>query len=183
VADGVWVEVPLDAFMQVNGAVNRALVSHVVRGLAQRGAGEFADLFMGAGNFALPLLAAGARGRGAERHAGAVAAARRVARARGLDGEGFSAGDALPIAERWLAEGVRFDAVLCDPPRAGLGALAGAVARLTRRWLVLCSCRPETLGADVRRLCGEGFAVDAVSLFDMFPQTRHVEAVVWLDRH
>jgi tRNA/tmRNA/rRNA uracil-C5-methylase (TrmA/RlmC/RlmD family) len=38
------------------------------------------------------------------------------------------------------------------------------------------------LCVDLRRLAGEGFAIEAVSLFDMFPQTRHVEAVAWLER-
>lgn len=182
VAEGVYIEVPLDAFVQINGPVNRLLVAHVVEGLALRAARDFADLFMGAGNFALPLLAAGLTGRGVERHAGAVMAARRVAHERGFAAHGFDCDDAQAAAARWALAGERFDAVVCDPPRAGLGAAGESAARLARRWLVLCSCRPETLCADLRRLAGEGFAIEAVSLFDMFPQTRHVEAVAWLAR-
>jgi 23S rRNA (uracil1939-C5)-methyltransferase len=182
VAEGLCIEVPLDAFVQINGPVNQLLVAHVAEGLAQRGARDFADLFMGAGNFALPLLAAGLTGSGVERHAGAVMAARRVALERGFGAEGFVCDDARVAATRWALAGVRVDAVVCDPPRAGLGASSEGMARLAKRWLVLCSCRPETLCADLRRLVGEGFAIEAVSLFDMFPQTRHVEAVAWLER-
>jgi tRNA/tmRNA/rRNA uracil-C5-methylase (TrmA/RlmC/RlmD family) len=36
VAEGVSIEVPLDAFVQINGPVNRLLVAHVVEGLALR---------------------------------------------------------------------------------------------------------------------------------------------------
>lgn len=178
----VCIEVPLDAFFQINDTVNRLLVAHVVEGLAQRAARDFADLFMGAGNFALPLLAAGLTGRGVERHAGAVAAAGRVALERGFAAESFVCDDAGAAAARWVQAGVRVDAVVCDPPRAGLGAGVESAARLAQRWLVLCSCRPETLCADLRRLADAGFALEAISLLDMFPQTTHVEAVAWLER-
>lgn len=182
VVGGVCIEVPLDAFVQINGPVNRLLVAHVAQGLTRRGARDFADLFMGAGNFALPLLAAGLDGRGVERHAGAVTAARRVARELGVDAQGLTCDDAHAAVARWAQAGARFDAVVCDPPRAGLGASVEAAARLARRWLVLCSCDPEASCTDLRRLVGEGFAIEAVSLFDMFPQTRHVEVVAWLER-
>lgn len=182
VAAGVSIDVPLDAFVQINAAVNRQLVAHVVDGLVARGARDFADLFMGAGNFALPLLDRGLEGRGVERHAGAVAAARRVALERSLGAAGLECADARDVAARWALAGEGFDAVVCDPPRAGLGATAGAVGQLARRWLVLCSCHPEALCADLARLTRDGFLVEALSLFDMFPQTRHVEAVAWLER-
>ena len=187
VTDGCYLEVPLDAFLQVNSAVNRMLVSHVVSGLRERGARSFADLYMGAGNFALPLLDAGLLGWGAERHVGAVVAARRAASEQGLLGaaqacEHFSAGDALTAADAWAQRGVRLDAVVLDPPRAGLGVRAPIATGLGARWLVLCSCHTEGLAADVSRLVAEGFAIQAVEAFDMFPQTRHVESVVWLER-
>jgi tRNA/tmRNA/rRNA uracil-C5-methylase (TrmA/RlmC/RlmD family) len=182
VAEGVYVDVPLDAFMQVNSAVNVQLVAHVVSGMVQRGVRSFADLFMGAGNFTLPLLAAGLRGRGVELHSGAVAAAQDAARAQGLVSEGFYAGDTGLRVSAWLDQGHGMDAVLCDPPRAGLGASAPLVARLARRWLVLCSCQPETLCADIARILPEGFRVQSISAFDMFPQTRHLEVVAWLQR-
>jgi 23S rRNA (uracil1939-C5)-methyltransferase len=105
-----------------------------------------------------------------------------VAGERGLAAESFECDDARAAAARWARAGVRLDAVVCDPPRAGLGSSAPWAARLAKRWLVLCSCRPEALCADLRRIVGEGFAIEALSLFDMFPQTRHVEAVAWLER-
>jgi 23S rRNA (uracil1939-C5)-methyltransferase len=182
VGDGCCIEVPLDAFLQVNLAVNRSLVAFVVGRLVASGARSFADLFMGSGNFALPLLASGLVGMGVERHAGAVVAARRVASAGGFDASALVAGDALVVAERWGAEGRRPDAVVCDPPRAGLGPAAPVVARLARRSIVLCSCLTDSACRDAARLVAEGFVLESVALFDMFPQTRHVEVVLCLER-
>jgi len=181
-ASDAWALVPVDAFMQVNTRVNRLLVDHVRSGIAARGARSFADLFMGAGNFALPLLAAGLEGYAVEAHAGAVRAATRAAQAQGFGFVLAEAGDAASSANRWLGQGIGVDVVVADPPRAGLGSALLATARLARSQVVLCSCHVRSLGRDVAELLGAGFRVEQVALFDMFPQTPHVESVVWLER-
>ena len=55
----MFVEIPADAFSQINVPVNRELVEAVVEGAKARGLLSFCDLFAGVGNFA---LAAGAPG-------------------------------------------------------------------------------------------------------------------------
>lgn len=182
VADQVWVEVPLDAFLQINTQVNRLLVAHVRDGIVARGAGSFADLYMGAGNFALPLLAAGLEGYAVEAHAGAVSAAVSAARAQGWSFAAADAGDAAARALAWAEAGLSVDVVIADPPRAGLAGARLAVTRLARRSVVLCSCNPCSLVQDIAALVAAGFRVERVTLFEMFPQTPHLEAVVWLER-
>lgn len=182
VTDGVWAEIPIDAFMQINARVNRRLVSHVRDGIAERGAQSFADLFMGAGNFSLPLLALGLDGYSVEAHAGAVGAALHAARAQGLSFAAADAGDTTARALAWIKAGISVDVVIADPPRAGLGSAVVPVTRLARRTVVLCSCNPRSLVRDVAALLAEGFRVERVTLFEMFPQTPHLESVVWLER-
>ncbi|HOI09793.1 MAG TPA: hypothetical protein PK313_04865 [Myxococcota bacterium] len=77
--------------------------------------------------------------------------------------------------------GSRFDAVVADPPRTGLGPAAAAIAALAPARVVLVSCEPSTLARDLRVLADAGFAVRDAVLVDMFPQTWHVETVVTLD--
>lgn len=178
----VYVQVPLDAFLQINTSVNRALVAHVADELEKRPGREFMDLYMGAGNFALPLLSRGFRGVGVELCAGAARAAREAAELQAFRFEQVCQGDSLAVGQSWLAKGRRFDAVIVDPPRAGLKAGAPVFARLARQTLVACSCNPSTLARDVHELRQNGFEVSSVTLFDMFPHTVHLEAVVWLDR-
>jgi 23S rRNA (uracil1939-C5)-methyltransferase len=47
-------------------------------------------------------------------------------------------------------------------------------------WLAMCSCNPVTLARDLRALLDLGFELDAIEAFDMFPETHHLETLVWL---
>jgi 23S rRNA (uracil1939-C5)-methyltransferase len=44
------------------------------------------------------------------------------------------------------------------------------------------SCDPATLSRDLRPLLESGFTVEQAHLFDLFPQTAHMEAVLHLVR-
>jgi 23S rRNA (uracil1939-C5)-methyltransferase len=70
------------------------------------------------------------------------------------------------------------DLALVDPPRAGLGraALEALLARAPRR-LAYVSCDPATLARDGRRLAEAGYSLEALTLFDLFPQTYHIETL------
>lgn len=79
--------------------------------------------------------------------------------------------DALPSAE----------VVIIDPPRAGVSkkVLDWLTAHVIQR-LFYISCNPSTLARDVKYLMESGMSIDAVRVFDMFPQTYHIEMIVCL---
>jgi 23S rRNA (uracil1939-C5)-methyltransferase len=86
--------------------------------------------------------------------------------------------------EQWIVSGgasCRPDAVVVDPPRAGLSPeLRVWLTESAPRRLVYVSCNPVTLARDLAVLIGGGYVLDAIRLFDFYPQTSHVEAVVRL---
>jgi 23S rRNA (uracil1939-C5)-methyltransferase len=85
-------------------------------------------------------------------------------------------------AERVLGSlELRPDAVLVDPPRAGLGrGVTAGILTLRPQVLAYASCDPATLGRDARQLVAGGYHLEHVTLFDAFPQTYHIESIsVW----
>jgi 23S rRNA (uracil1939-C5)-methyltransferase len=79
--------------------------------------------------------------------------------------------------------GLEAEFVLVDPPRAGLGDKAtAALCRTSAKQVTLVSCDPSTLSRDLKVLLESGFKVEQAHLFDLFPQTAHMETVLHLVR-
>jgi 23S rRNA (uracil1939-C5)-methyltransferase len=169
-------------FTQVNWAVNVALVEAVVSGAKRRGVRRFLDAYAGAGNFSLPLLAAGMTGISVDSDGRAIESGRRQAEALGLDAGGFVAEDAARLVSRSSRAKEAFDLVLLDPPRSGAREVLGSVAALAPSFIAYCSCDPVTLARDLATLVHAGYALSDVRAYDMFPHTHHVETVAWLER-
>ncbi len=86
----------------------------------------------------------------------------------------FGAAPAEDVLTRLLPA----DVVILNPPRAGVDAKVTAALREARpapRAIIYVSCDPATLARDVARL--DGWRVHALTCYDMFPQTAHVECV------
>lgn len=83
--------------------------------------------------------------------------------------------------EHWGA--ARAEAVVADPPRAGLGAKGVSHIAATKAVrVVLVSCDPAALGRDARLLGEAGYVLQHSELIDLFPHTSHVEVVTRFDR-
>jgi 23S rRNA (uracil1939-C5)-methyltransferase len=75
------------------------------------------------------------------------------------------------------------DAVIVDPPRAGLEkrALDALLAQGPER-VAYVSCDPSTLSRDVTRLIHGGYRLVQVTPFDLFPQTCSIESISILEK-
>ena len=91
--------------------------------------------------------------------------------------------DAAAAAARLEAQGPRPDVVTVDPPRKGLSPeVIASIAGMGPERVVYVSCDPATLGRDVKIFAGFGYRADRACAVDMFPGTRHVEAVVLMSK-
>ena len=134
------------------------------------------DLYCGVGLFSRALAPQVARVVGVELSPPACADFRH--NLGGLDNVRLAQGaveEVLPRLE------LRPDAAVADPPRAGLGArVVRALAALGPGLLVYVSCDPATLARDARELARAGYSLRSLRLFDLFPQTYHLETLsVW----
>jgi 23S rRNA (uracil1939-C5)-methyltransferase len=70
------------------------------------------------------------------------------------------------------------DAIVMDPPRAGLGeGTARGILSQGANTLVYVSCDPATLARDGKQLAAGGYRLKRMTLIDMFPQTYHIESL------
>ena len=166
------------SFFQINRFMVEALAQ---RATADAGGRLALDLYAGVGLFSLPLAA------GFER---VVAIEGNPAATRDLEDNARTAagsGGAIDVhtldAEEFLARTrERPDLILLDPPRAGLsdGVRAQLVA-IGAPEIRYVSCDPATLARDLKGLC-ETYDLAEVELFDLFPQSFHLETLVRLRR-
>jgi 23S rRNA (uracil1939-C5)-methyltransferase len=172
-------------FVQVNGAVNQALVARALELLRPNAESRVLDLYCGLGNFTLALARSAGHVVGVEGAAGLVERARHNARRNELSNVEFHVGDLSKPTELprgWLRG--PYTHVLLDPPRLGAAPeMLAAIARLAPERVLYVSCHPGSLARDLAVLVHEhGFILEAAGVVDMFPHTAHVESMALLGR-
>jgi 23S rRNA (uracil1939-C5)-methyltransferase len=161
--------------------VNRFLADRLVEAAVEAAEGETAfDLYAGVGLFAPALARKFQRVTAVESGSGA---------ARDLQYNAERAGLAnIYVVQRTVEEFLQetersADFVLLDPPRTGLGkAVVRRLGELGPKQVVMVACDPATLARDLAGMVAAGYAVERMTMIDLFPQTYHVEAVVALKR-
>ena len=164
------------AFFQGNRYLLEPLISRVQSFLPD---GPLIDLYAGSGLFGLAHVAA-------ERGSVTLVESDRLA----LDDLRVNAGpfaDAVTVVgapvEAFVASNMPASSVVVDPPRTGLArGIAAALTTSGARRVVYVSCDVATLARDAQALAQGGFELRAMELFDLFPNTAHVETVSVFDR-
>jgi 23S rRNA (uracil1939-C5)-methyltransferase len=170
-----------EAFFQVNSEAAELMLSDVLEVVPSR-LGLAVDAHAGVGTFALHIAARAQSVIGFETERPAVASANWTARAAGVTNIDYRVGRAEFAFPR-LREDVRPDVVILDPPRAGCHPqLLAEIARRQAPLVVYVSCDPSTLARDVKILAGsEGkYILESARMYDLFPQTYHIETVAVL---
>jgi 23S rRNA (uracil1939-C5)-methyltransferase len=180
---GVTIEFEPTDFIQVNGAINAAMVERALDLLAPLQSDRVLDLFCGLGNFSLPLAKRAGRVTGIEGDASLVQRARANALRNGLPNTEFHVADltASTHGAPWACG--TYERVLLDPPRAGAREVLPVVGSCGAVRVVYISCHPGSLARDAGILVREhGFRLTEAGIMDMFPHTTHVEAVAVFER-
>jgi 23S rRNA (uracil1939-C5)-methyltransferase len=172
--------------------VNRFLIEELLKTVTANAHGALAlDLYSGVGFFTLPL---------AKSFETVVSVDANLAATRDLYANAEAAGVTISSHNEHVEEFLRKteekpDFVVLDPPRAGLGAQAAEkLAELGAADIAYLSCDPSTLARDLAVLTNSPrkpkeiagpkirYEITEMHLFDLFPQTFHIETLVRLRR-
>ena len=166
------VELPPGAFLQATVEGEETLARLVTSDLS--GAKTAVDLFCGVGPFAL-RIAEFARVTAADSDEAAIAALKKAAPASGLKPVAVETRDLFrrPL----LAQELKADAVVFDPPRQGAEAQAREIAKSKVSVVIAVSCNPSTLARDAKILCDGGYHLTQVTPVDQFRYSMHTEVV------
>ncbi|MCL2331880.1 MAG: 23S rRNA (uracil(1939)-C(5))-methyltransferase RlmD [Actinomycetia bacterium] len=175
---GFTYKVSAPSFFQINTAAAELLVKAALAALRADGSDQVADLYCGVGTFSLPLATAAGSLIAVESSGSALRDLRRNLESAGLSAEiigGEVGRDTTCLST--------VDALLVDPPRAGLSLAARSeIARLAPARLSYVSCKPATAARDLAALCAAGYALRTLQPVDLFPQTPHIECVATLSK-
>lgn len=158
--------------------VNRFLVEEMAAAVAGGAEGGLAmDLHAGVGLFSVPL---------SRRFERVIAVEADPAATRDLEANLENAGGAAKAVNSDAGQFLdgteeRPDLVVVDPPRTGVsGEALAALGRLRPREIRYLSCDPATLARDLKVLTNNGYVLSKMSVFDVFPQTYHIETLAHL---
>jgi len=175
--------VSMHSFLQVNPLQTSVLYNTAIDMLELDGSENAADVYCGIGTISLLLAKKAKKVVGIECVKEAIEDAKMNAAKNGVVNAEFICANAEDALPRLVAEGLRLDAAVIDPPRKGCEEAAlNALANSGVKKIAYVSCNPATLARDCRILADFGYEVKKVQPVDMFPHTHHVETVVLMTR-
>ena len=171
------------SFFQINPVQTEKLYHLAFDFAALTGQETVADLYCGAGTISLMLAKAAKQVIGIEIVPQAIEDARENARANGVENVSFHAAAAEALLPQLVAQGLRPDVVVLDPPRKGCEEpVLSAIAQAAPQRVVYVSCDPATQARDAKILCAYGYLPTRCQSVDMFCQTGHVENVLLFEK-
>ncbi len=200
---GIKYKMGVQSFMQVNPSVCAKLYDTVRKEACASGDSVVIDAYSGAGLMTALLALNAKRAIGIEIVPEAVQIANQLAADNGLSNKITNyLGKCEEIMPRIISEERQKNSninVVLDPPRKGCElAVINSVRESLADKIIYVSCNPSTLARDVGLIIGSLvyengqikkvenpqllYAINSVTPYDMFAQTKHVESVVCLER-
>ena len=161
-------------FLQVNPGMWRAMIQEVESHFPSSQYQTLLELYCGAGFFTAPLASIFQRVIACEENADAIRYAKTHHSLKNVE---------------WICskvENFRFpsgvDAILVDPPRAGLHQNAvRQILQMKPQSVTYVSCDCPTFARDLKKM-KETYSLEKLTLLDLFPQTYHFEMIALLKR-
>jgi 23S rRNA (uracil1939-C5)-methyltransferase len=166
------------SFFQVNvEMLERVIEDMKALAFRDRG-GRLADLYCGLGTFGIALAQEAGEVFGVESEPDNIFFLKKNIERNRLTRFQICEGKSEDWAPAILAK--KMDAVVCDPPRKGLGPeIVQSLLQHRPPKIIYLSCNPATLARDIKALRPE-YEIEALRAYDFFPHTPHIETLAIL---
>lgn len=167
-----------DSFFQVNYNVMNMLYQRIVDYYKENSNLNVLDLYCGTGTIGMLISKYCKSVVGIEVNSDAIISAKLCKKINNISNIEFYLGkveDTIDMIKD-------IDSIVVDPPRAGLdNHTIDTILKLNPKSIIYVSCDPTTLARDLNIL-KDKYSISNIELFDMFPNTYHVESFVVLER-
>lgn len=164
------------AFQQVNLELNREVRRLIKDYLKDKTIRNTLDLYCGSGNLSLAIHKLSQNILGIEQSPHAI----RIAKHNLMENKILNAEYQCIATDKFLMTcEENFDLILADPPRKGMKEALPYLRKLKAPYFIYMSCDPMTLARDLKEL-REEYEIEKVHLFDFFPNTYHLESLVFM---
>ncbi len=171
-------------FFQNNPSILPSFADYVKEQAKAFGTPKLVDTYCGSGFFGLSCASEFESVIGIEVSEGSITWAKENARINGIENATFLKGSAESIFEHLDGESGPETTVVIDPPRKGCSSeFLDQLFQFSPKGVVYISCNPSTQMRDLKRFQEAGYVLTTVQPFDLFPQTRHLECVITLEKH
>ena len=131
------------------------------------------DLYCGTGTIAIYISDLCNRVIGVEVNKSSITCANYNKFLNKIDNVEFIEGDVSTVINNKMNP----DLIVVDPPRSGLDdKTISIIKEIKPEKIIYVSCNPMTLARDIQNL-SEEYKLNDIELFDMFPNTYHVESI------
>lgn len=176
---GITFRISPASFFQINTAQAENLYNQALAWADLRETDTILDAYCGIGTLSLQISRHVKHVVGIESVPEAIEDAKTNAEINNIHNSTFLCGN----AEELIKTIDNVDLIFVNPPRKGCDpTFIREMLRLQPRKIIYISCNPETLARDLKLLRHQGYAVEKIQPFDMFPQTVHVECVACIYR-
>ncbi|MBE5738213.1 MAG: 23S rRNA (uracil(1939)-C(5))-methyltransferase RlmD [Clostridiales bacterium] len=168
-------------FLQVNNAMKTKMYTRVLDEISTDA--NVIDAYSGAGLLSAIIAGKARAVVGIEINESASKSAENLAKKNNLQNIKFVCDDVAKSLPNVL-ENCSNTTLVLDPPRSGCSvSVSESIIENSDNIdkIIYISCNPATLARDLEYLC-EKFDIVSVTPFDLFPQTKHIETLVVLER-
>ncbi len=181
--DGLRFKVSAHSFFQVNTEQMKKLYKKALEYASLSKDDTVFDLYSGVGSISLYMARHAKKVIGVEIVPDAIENSKENAELNSIKNAEFYLGDCTEVVENLLADGVKCDVAVVDPPRKGCDKnLLQLLKTISPKRIVYVSCNSATLARDVAILKDFGYTLQKACAVDLFPQSTHCECVSLLTR-
>lgn len=165
--------VTIDSFFQVNAKQALNLYNKVRKYVGKEKIDTALDLYCGTGTIGIYISDLCNKVVGVEINKDSIRCANYNKLLNKVDNIEFIEGDVSTVINNEMTP----DLIVVDPPRSGLdNKTISIIKQIKPKKLIYVSCNPMTLARDIQNL-SEEYKLNDIELFDMFPNTYHVESI------